>query len=227
MKIRILVIEDVERLAGLIVKGLEKAGFQAQAVHTAQDGLDVIHDGAVDAIILDLGLPDQDGLELLKSIRAADVALPVLILTTRITVADRVIGLDSGADDYITKPFAFEELIARLRALLRRPAQNVSDVLTVGSLSLNTQTREAEINGESALLTPKELLLLEQLMRRAGNVVSKVFLEDNIYGGSPSSANSLEVLIHRLRARLNELGAQVVIHTVRGIGYMMTEGEAK
>lgn len=175
--------------------------------------------------MLDLGLPDQDGLDFLRELRQAGVAVPVIILTTRIKVDERVAGLNAGADDYVTKPFAFEELEARLRALLRRPATNVGDLLSVGNLSFDTQTREISVNGLPALLTAKELALLEQLMRRAGRVVSKVFLEDNIYGTAGDSANSLEVLTHRLRARLRELGADVTIHTVRGVGYMMTAGD--
>jgi len=208
------------------VKGLRKAGFDADAVHNAKDARNQIYEGAHDAVVLDLGLPDQDGGDLLRELREAGIMLPVIILTTRIKVDDRVAGLNAGADDYITKPFALEELVARLRALLRRPQANVSDVLTIGNLSLNTQTRETEVNGEQALLTPKELMLLEQLIRKPGGVVSKIFLEDNIYGtGRDAAANSLEVLTHRLRARLRDLGAEVAIHTVRGVGYMLT-GEA-
>ena len=208
------------------MKGLRKAGFDADAVHNAKDARNQIYEGAHDAVVLDLGLPDQDGGDLLRELREAGIMLPVIILTTRIKVDDRVAGLNAGADDYITKPFALEELVARLRALLRRPQANVSDVLTIGNLSLNTQTRETEVNGEQALLTPKELMLLEQLIRKPGGVVSKIFLEDNIYGtGRDAAANSLEVLTHRLRARLRDLGAEVAIHTVRGVGYMLT-GEA-
>ncbi|MFQ5565479.1 MAG: response regulator [Paracoccaceae bacterium] len=226
-KIRILVVEDVERLAGLIVKGLRKAGFEADAVHNAADAREQIYECAHDAIVLDLGLPDENGLDLLRELREANVMLPILILTTRIKVDDRVAGLNAGADDYITKPFAFEELVARLRALLRRPQTSVSDVLCIGNLSFNTVTREAEVDGDQVWLTPKEQMLLEQLMRKPGGVVSKVYLEDNIYGtGHDTSANSLEVLTHRLRARLRKLGAQVVIHTVRGVGYMLNELES-
>lgn len=224
-RIRVLVIEDVERLAELIARGLEKAGFSAEAVHTAGEARDRILQGAFDAIVLDLGLPDQDGLDFLRELRQAGIAVPVIILTTRIKVDERVAGLNAGADDYVTKPFAFEELEARLRALLRRPATNVGDLLSVGNLSFDMQTREISVNGVPALLTARELALLEQLMRRAGRVVSKVFLEDNIYGTAGDSANSLEVLTHRLRARLRELGADVTIHTVRGVGYMMTAGD--
>jgi DNA-binding response OmpR family regulator len=201
---------------------LRKAGFEADAVHNAKDARNLIYEGAHDAVVLDLGLPDQNGLDLLHELREAEVMPPTIILTTRIKVDDRVAGLNAGADDYITKPFALEELVARLRALLRRPQTSVADVLCVGNLSFNTLTREAEVNGELALLTPKEQMLLEHLMRKPGGVVSKVFLEDHIYGsGRDASANSLEVLTHRLRARLRELEAQVVIHTVRGVGYMM------
>lgn len=213
-------------MAGLIVKGLRKAGFEAEAVHNAKDARNRIYDGAHDAVVLDLGLPDKNGLDLLRELRVAKVMPPTIILTTRIKVDDRVAGLNAGADDYITKPFAFEELVARLRALLRRPQSSVGDVLCIGNLNFNTQTREAEVSGEQALLTPKEQTLLEHLMRKPGGVVSKVFLEDNIYGsGRDTSANSLEVLTHRLRARLRKLDAQVVIHTVRGVGYMMTAEE--
>jgi DNA-binding response OmpR family regulator len=222
-----LVVEDVEELAELIVKGLTKAGFQSDAVHTAHDAREELLEGAYDAAVLDLGLPDQDGKDLLSGLREAGVMLPIIILTTRINVDDRVAGLNAGADDYITKPFAFEELVARLRALLRRPAAIISDVLTVGNLSFNTLTRETEVAKKQASLTPKEQLLLEQLMRKPGGVVSKIFLEDNIYGaGGEASANSLEVLTHRLRAKLRNLGADAVIHTVRGVGYMMTGDEA-
>jgi len=226
-EIRILVVEDVERLAGLIVKGLRKAGFEADAVHTAADARRGVEEGAYDAAVLDLGLPDRDGIDLLRDLRAAEVTLPVIVLTTRITVDDRVAGLNAGADDYITKPFAFEELVARLRALLRRPPASVGDVLSVGNLSFNTTSREVDVGGEPALLPPKEQMLLEHLMRKPDGVVSKVFLEDNIYGaGHSASANSLEVLTHRLRARLRDLGARVVIHTVRGLGYMLSaDGE--
>jgi two-component system response regulator TctD len=205
---------------------LRQAGFEADVVHNAKDARNQIYEGAHDAVVLDLGLPDQNGLDLLRELREAGVMLPIIILTTRIKVGDRVAGLNAGADDYITKPFAFGELVARLRALLRRPQTSVSDKLTIGNLSFNTQTREIEVGGRQASLTPKEQMLLEQLMRKPGGVVPKVFLEDNIYGTGPMvSANSLEVLTHRLRARLRDLEAQVAIHTVRGVGYMMTQEE--
>jgi len=189
----------------------------------AKDARNLIYEGAHDAVVLDLGLPDQNGLDLLRELREAGVMPPNIILTTRIKLYDRVAGLNAGADHYITKPFAFEELVARLRARLRRPQTSIGDVLCVGGLSFNTLTREAEVSGEQALLTPKEQMLLEHLMRKPGGVVSKVFVEDNIHGtGRDASANSLEVLTHRLRARLRGLEVQVAIHTVRGVGYMMT-----
>lgn len=222
--IRVLVVEDVERLAGLILDGLAKAGFQAETAHTAGDARERLLDGAFDALILDLGLPDQDGLSFLMELREAGIMLPVIILTTRIMVHDRIAGLNAGADDYLTKPFDFDELVARLRAVLRRPATSVSDVLRVANLTLDSLTREVRVDDTAVTLAPKEQLLLEHLMRRPDAVVSKLFLEDNIYGTSgDSAANSLEVLIHRLRARLRELGARVLVHTVRGVGYMITE----
>ena len=218
----------MKRLAELIAQGLRKSGFEADVVHTANDARDQIYEGAHDAVVLDLGLPDQNGIDLLHELREAGVMLPIIILTTRIKVEDRVAGLNAGADDYITKPFAFDELVARLRALLRRPQTSVSDILTMRNLSFNTLTQETEVDGRQASLAPKERMLLEHLMRKPGGVVSKMFLEDNIYGTSHDiSVNSLEVLTHRLRARLRDLKAEVMIHTVRGVGYMMSELESQ
>jgi len=221
------VVEDEERLAALTVQGLRRAGFAAEAVHRAGEARERIFAGTFDAVVLDLGLPDEDGIALLKEMREAEIMVPVVILTTRITVADRVAGLNAGADDYVTKPFALEELVARLRALLRRPAVSLGDVLKLGNLAFDTQTRACEVGGVQAVLTPKEQMLLELLMRKPGAVTSKVLLEDSIYGtGREGASNSLEVLIHRLRARLRELGADVVIHTIRGVGYMITADDA-
>lgn len=221
--IRVLVVEDVERLAELIARGLGRAGFQAETASSAAEARDRVLGGAFDAVVLDLGLPDGDGLDLLREFRAEGVTLPVLILTTRVAVEDRVEGLNTGADDYLTKPFAFEELEARLRALLRRPASNMGNVLRLGNLAFDTQSREVLIAGRPVVLSAKELMLLEQLLRRAGHVVSKVFLEDNIYGEEAEAGNALEVLVHRLRARLRDIGADVKIHTVRGVGYLLAE----
>lgn len=216
-------MEDVVRLANLIASGLKTAGMDADVAHSAGAARDLLIEGAYDAMVLDLGLPDQDGLDFLADVRAQGMTLPVLILTTRIAVDDRVSGLNAGADDYLTKPFANEELEARLRALLRRPARAIQDVLRVGNLSFDSISRTVEVDGAPVTLTPREQTLLEQLMRQKGQVVQKTFLEDNIYGTERDlTTNPLEVLVHRLRAKLRDIGAAVSIHTVRGVGYLLS-----
>lgn len=220
--IRVLVVEDVQRLAKLIASGLNLAGFSTECVHTATDARDAILEGRFDAIVLDLGLPDEDGRDLLHDLRANGVQTPILVLTARITVSDRVAGLDAGADDYLTKPFAGEELAARLRALLRRPATAFDDVLSLGNVTLSVSTRAVEVEGSPTHLTQKEAMLLEYLMRKTERVAEKTALEDSLFGASEQSANALEVLVHRLRQKLRAAGATATLHTVRGVGYMLT-----
>jgi len=226
-KIRVLVVEDVEKLSALIVRALAKAGFQAEAAETAGTAEEKLLDGAYDAMILDLGLPDRDGLDLLRDLRRAGVTVPTLVLTAHVTLEDRISGLETGADDYLTKPFAFEELIARLRALLRRPGGLLSDRLEMGNVVFDALSREVKIAGRPARLTAKEQMLLEHLMRREGGIATKTFLEDNIYGPQGErAANALEVLVHRLRNRLAKYEASISITTVRGVGYMLGQTEA-
>lgn len=222
----ILLIEDHDRLAALIRKGLESAGFTVDTCSEGADGLAAIELSHFGAVILDLGLPDMDGMEVLRKLRTADNSVPVLILTARIGVNERVQGLDAGADDYLTKPFDMNELIARIRALLRRPTSLLGKILNIGNLTFDTGAREISIEGSHVMLSPRETSLLELLIRRGGKVVPKNQLEDNLYGmGETVSSNSLEVLVHRLRKKLQDSGAEVNIHTVRGVGYMLT-GEA-
>lgn len=179
-----------------------------------------------DAIVLDLGLPDGDGIDLLKSWRDRGETVPVLILTARDTLTDRVSGLDSGGDDYLAKPFAMEELLARLRALLRRPGAALGVVLTAGNISFDATSREVRIAEKLIPIPRREMAVLEQLMRRMGNVVPKGLLADSVYSFDDDvTSNSLEVGISRLRKRLTKVGATVSIHTLRGVGYLMTENE--
>jgi DNA-binding response OmpR family regulator len=221
---RILLIEDHSRLADSIIKGLAGLGFGVDAFETAGDGLNAFKSIAYDAIILDLGLPDRDGLDLLGELRQSSPSAPILILTARDGIDARVSGLDAGADDYVVKPFAMTELAARLRALLRRPGQALGGVLVIGNLQLQTISRHVIVNGTAVRFPIREVEALELLMRREGQVVAKDTLEDNLYGLTKNvTPNSIEVLISRLRRRLISTGADCSIHTLYGIGYLLKE----
>lgn len=222
---RILIIEDNQRLADFISAGLSARGFGVDAAHTLGDAGATLRVLRYDALVLDLGLPDGDGLDFLRRLRDAGDSTPVLILTARDDLRDRVVGLDTGADDYLVKPFALEELGARLRALLRRPGSILGTRMQFGNLMLDTVDRAASIDGEALALSKREFEVLEHLMRRAGHVVSKRLLEDSLYGlEEESSPNAIEVLISRLRRRLQSERSGVAIHTMRGIGYLLMEG---
>ena len=221
---RILLLEDHDRLAQTIVEGLGAFGFGIDAFATAEDGILATKSLEYDAIILDLGLPDRDGLDVIGELRQRNVALPILILTARDSVDARVAGLDRGGDDYLMKPFAMKELAARLRALLRRPGRALGAVLESGNICLDTVLRQVEVAGRIVAISRREISALELLMRRAGQVVSKRSLEDALYGLSDDvNPNTVEVLISRLRKRLDEIGADCSIHTLRGIGYLLRE----
>jgi DNA-binding response OmpR family regulator len=221
---RILLLEDHERLARSIVDGLRVFGFAVDACATAEDGLGASQRHKYHAIILDLGLPDRDGLNVIDELRGRDFAPPILILTARDRVDDRVAGLDRGGDDYLMKPFAMKELAARLRALLRRPGRALGDILESGNLRLNTVRRRLDVAGRAVGISPREISALEPLMRRAGQVVSKQEFEETLYGISHDvNPNTVEVLISRLRKRLDEVGADCSIHTLRGVGYLLRE----
>lgn len=221
---RILLFEDHSRLADSITKGLAGLGFGVDAFQTAGDGLNAFKSIAYDAIILDLGLPDRDGLDALSEMRQSSSSAPILILTARDSIDARVTGLNAGADDYVVKPFAMTELAARLRALLRRPGQALGGVLVAGNLQLQTFSRQVMVNGTTVRFPVREVEALELLMRREGQVVGKGTLEDSLYGLTKNvTLNSIEVLISRLRRRLGSIGAGCTIHTLHGIGYMLKE----
>jgi DNA-binding response OmpR family regulator len=223
---RILLFEDHSRLADSITKGLAGLGFGVDAFQTAGDGLNAFNSVAYDAIILDLGLPDRDGLDVLSELRQRNSSAPILILTARDGIDARVSGLDAGADDYVVKPFAMTELAARLRALLRRPGQALGGVLTIGNLQLQTILRQVIVNGTTVRFPAREVEALELLMRREGQVVAKSALEDSLYGLTKNATpNSVEVLISRLRRRLESVGADCSIHTLYGIGYLLKDNE--
>jgi len=221
---RLLVVEDNEQLAHLLTRGLETAGYDVDLVTAAGEARTALTTTSYAALILDLGLPDGDGLSILREIRHRRDPIPVLVLTARGGVQDRVSGLRSGADDYLVKPFAFEELVARLEALLRRPGQLLGSPLQVANLTFDTQSRQAYIDNKPQVLSARETAVLELLMRRKDRVVSKKLAEDHIFGLSGEVAsNAVEVYVHRLRKQLSEHGAKVEIHTVRGVGYLISE----
>jgi len=223
---RILLVEDNLRLSTFVRRGLENEDFIVDGVGTVCDAEAAVDTAPYDAVILDLGLPDGDGLDLLKDLRAAGNSVPVLVLTARDDVDDRVRGLNAGADDYMLKPFAVEELTARLRALLRRPDGALGMSLTAGNVTFDTTAREVRVGNERIKISRREMGVLEQLMRRTGRVVPKDVLESKLYGFDEDvSSNSLEANVSRLRKRLSQVNASVSIHTLRGVGYLLSDGE--
>ncbi len=219
---RVLVVEDNEDLAQLISQGLGAAGFATDIVGSAGEARAALEVTRFAAVVLDLGLPDGDGLHVLHELRARGDATPVLVLTARSGVRDRVTGLKSGADDYLAKPFALEELVARLQALLRRPGDLLGRSLTVGNLTFDTEARQVFVDKTPQFFSAREVAVLEILMRRSGRVVPKKLVEDHLFGLSGEvGSNAVEVYVHRLRKQLAEAGAQVQVHTIRGVGYLI------
>ena len=220
---RLLVVEDNQELARLLTAALLNNGFSADVMTSAASGEAALASAAYAAVILDLGLPDEDGLTCLKRLRQQGIALPVLILTARGSVADRVEGLRAGADDYLVKPFATEELVARLQALLRRPGEILGRRLEVGNLALDVESRQIFVDNRPESFSAREVDILELLMRRAGRVVQRGYVEDHLFGlEAPVGSNAIEVAIHRLRKHLQMLGVKAVVHTVKGVGYFIT-----
>jgi DNA-binding response OmpR family regulator len=224
---RVLLIEDEARISELVVRALERAGFVIDTFATCADAREALSLIRYDAAILDLGLPDGDGLALLAAMRASGNKLPILVLTARDAVDDRVSGLDTGADDYLVKPFAMAELIARTKALLRRPGHALGTLLNAGNVTFDTVERDVQIGNASLALPRREVAILEHLMRRLGRVVPKALLEEKLYGlDDELESNAIPVHVHHLRRRMMEAGATAQIHTVRGVGYLLTEFKA-
>lgn len=219
---RLLLVEDNDELSGLIGDHLQASGFAIDRVDCVGDAISVLESRSYAAMILDLGLPDDDGLKVLRHVRGRQQPLPVLILSARGAMEERVKGLEQGADDYLVKPFAFEELKARIAALLRRPGALLGAQLTVSNLVYDTQARQASVEGSNLSLSAREAQILELLMRRADKVVPKSSVEDQLFGlDDDFGSNAVEVYMHRLRKRLQDGKAAVTIHTVRGVGYML------
>lgn len=221
---RLMVVEDEPRLVEVLRQGLTDAGFATDTFSTKADAAEAITNYPYDAVVLDLGLPDGDGLTLLTRFRDKGGTTPILILTARDAVENRVTGLNSGADDYLVKPFAITELVARIKALLRRPGGVLGTVLSSGNLQLDTVGRDVRIGSETIQCPRQETAILEQLLRRQGRVVPRSVLEDKLYGiDAEPDSNPIAVHIHRLRKRLEDAKGTAEIHTVRGVGYILVE----
>jgi heavy metal response regulator len=220
----ILVVEDEKKVASFIKRGLEAANYSVDVEHDGEAGLNRLLKSDYDLVILDVMLPKLDGLGVMKEIRQRRVDVPVLLLTARVTVADRVIGLDLGADDYLTKPFAFEELLARVRALLRRGPAPVPAVLAIADMRLDPATREVTRGNKRIDLTPKEYALLEFLLRRRDQVLSRTVIAQHVWGVNYDTfTNVIDVYVNYLRKKIDDGFEPKLIHTVRGAGYVLKE----
>lgn len=222
---RILVVEDEKRIADFVARGLTEAGFAVEVTSSGARALGMVHATDYDLLILDLMLPDMDGLELLEKIRNRKVSPPVLILSALGAVDDRVRGLESGADDYLGKPFSFVELLARVRALLRR-GQAGPDRLQVGDLVLDCVRHKAMRAGEAIDLAPKEFSILEYMMRHRGRPLTRTKIVEHVWDTDYDGlTNIVDVYIRHLRSKVDDPWPQKLLHTIRGIGYMIDAGE--
>lgn len=223
---RLLVVEDDAALVTSLERGLRAAGFAVDAVSRAEHAYELLGENEYALLVLDLGLPGIDGLSLLRVLRERAFVLPVLILTARGEVADRVGGLNAGADDYLQKPFAFPELLARIRALLRRGVPLVPTVLRLGDLELDPARFQARRAARTLTLTAKEFALLEYFMRHAGELVTRTMLLESCWDASYDGlSNLVDVHVGRLRRKLDLPGARPLLHTIRGAGFLLGERE--
>ncbi|PKN28095.1 MAG: DNA-binding response regulator [Deltaproteobacteria bacterium HGW-Deltaproteobacteria-21] len=222
---RLLVVEDEKKVARFIKQGLEEEGYAVDVAHDGEEGLQMVLDRVHDLIILDISLPRMDGLQVLRRLRQEKVAKPVLLLTVRAAIEDKVLGLDAGADDYLTKPFAFQELVARIRALLRRGGESGSSLLRYADLTLDP-ARRAVFRGETKIdLTAREFALLEFFLRNPERVLSRTMILDHVwdYDFDPET-NVIDVYVNYLRKKIDSDREIKLIHTVRGAGYVLKAG---
>ena len=222
---QILIVEDDVRLAQAVAKILEENNYQVDTVHDGQSGLDYAESGIYDVVILDVMLPKKDGFTVAKELRRKNVNTPLLMLTARAQIPDKIEGLDSGADDYMTKPFSPAELLAHLRALTRRTGQVVFENLEFADLKLNLESHDLSREGKSINLSFKEFSIMQILMTNRNQIVSKDMLISKVWGVESSAVdNNVEAYISFLRKKLKHLNADAKIETVRGVGYRLVEG---
>jgi DNA-binding response OmpR family regulator len=225
-QMRILIVEDEEKMARALRTGLEADHFSVSVAHTGEEGFFLASTETYDLVILDLMLPGRDGMEVLAALRQKGLSLPVLVLTSKDTVRDRVRGLNAGADDYLVKPFAFSELLARIRALLRRGKPELGDRLKLADLEMDTSGRKAFRDGKELTLTTREFDLLEYLLRQQGRVVSREILARDVWQETARYTpldNVIDVHIAHLRRKLDEPFGKKLLHTVRGVGFVLRE----
>jgi len=221
---RILIVEDEIKAASYLKKGLCEHGFSVDIATTCEDGLHLARSEGYDLIVLDVMLPDRQGWSVVQALRAEDNQVPVLFVTARDEVHDRVYGLELGADDYLVKPFAFSELLARIRTLLRRQPLRQTDQLRVNDLELDLLRHRARRGGLTLDLTAKEFQLLALLLRRSGEVLSRTFISEQVWGiNFDSDTNIIDVAIRRLRKKVDDPFPDKLIHTIRGVGYVLEE----
>jgi heavy metal response regulator len=222
MPVRLLVVEDEHKVASFIKKGLEEEGYAVDLAADGEAGLTMALERVHDLIILDIRLPKVDGLRVLQMLRQDKITTPVLLLTVRATIEDKVLGLDAGADDYLTKPFAFQELVARVRALLRRRAEAEPAVLQVSDLSLDPARRTVTRGGVKIDLTAREFSLLDYFMRNPGRVLTRTMIAEHVWDYSfDTSTNVIDVYVNYLRKKIDAEREPKLLHTVRGVGYML------
>lgn len=224
---RVLVVDDEQQLAGILGQVLERNGYAVDLAYDGLTGLDLALTDSYDAIVLDRMLPGMDGVDVCHELRAAGQSTPVLILSARRELPERVEGLDAGADDYLGKPFALTELVARVRALTRRRDKPViPDLLQAGDVTLDQQTHEVTVAGELVELSPKEYALLEYLLRNAGQVLSRGQILERVWGyDAEPEGNVVDLYIHYLRRKLDRRGSPSIIRTIRGAGYLVRAGD--
>lgn len=221
---RLLLVEDQPDLERMLTASLGREGILVDAAGTLAMAREAIETVSYDVVVLDRGLPDGDGLDLVGVLRQRQPGVPVLVLSAMNSVANRIDGLDMGADDYLTKPFAFDELLARLRAVMRRPSAVAAPVITLANVSFDQGTRTVGVAGEPIDLTRRELLVFEALVQRRGRTVTRGVLEEAVFGYDDEIAsNSLDSHVSRLRSKLQKAGALVEIHALRGIGYLLRQ----
>ena len=224
---KVLVVEDEVKVSNFIMRGLEEEGYTVEVAEDGKRGLDLIRSKAYDIILLDLMIPEMDGLEVLKEMRRDEIETPVLIITAKSTKEDVIKGLDTGSDDYLTKPFSFDELLARIRALLRRSRKPVPLTLEYREMVLNPYNRKLSVGDRETELTEKEFLIMEYMMRNYERPLTRKEMAEYAWQSQDDSSNIVDVYVNFLRKKIELLTDKKFIHTVRGVGYILKEDNEK